>query len=122
MTGPAYVVFTDETRVPFLRILKPGFRHCLVIVPLASGYISLDPLLTQVQVRYHPITPQMDLIDTLKTSGHRLVLTSIVEPITTWCVPGLFTCVTLVKRVLGVHAPSIQTPYQLYRYLERKQK
>lgn len=34
---PFYVVFQDETSLWWLRLLKPGFRHCYVLYPLAGG-------------------------------------------------------------------------------------
>jgi hypothetical protein len=31
--------------------------------------------------------------------------------------PAPLTCVTVVKRVLGIHAPWVWSPWQLYRHL-----
>jgi hypothetical protein len=31
--------------------------------------------------------------------------------------PSVTSCVDVVKRVLGIHAPFILTPWQLYKYL-----
>jgi hypothetical protein len=33
------------------------------------------------------------------------------------CAPAPLTCVTVVKRLLGIHAPWVWSPWQLYAYL-----
>lgn len=33
---------------------------------------------------------------------------------------GFFTCVEFVKRVLGIRAIWVQSPYQLYKYIQRR--
>jgi hypothetical protein len=123
LSRPAYVVFSDATRLWPLKFLRQGFRHCLVMLPVKGGYVSLDPLCGQIEVRFHPETDITYLRDALRRMGHRVL--SLPAPLTVLCPPrlkpyiGFLTCVGVVKRALGLFAPTIHTPYQLYRYLER---
>ena len=44
--GPekAWVVFSGKSDWPWLKFLRPGFRHCFVIVHDGARWLSLDPL------------------------------------------------------------------------------
>lgn len=43
---------------------------------------------------------------------------AIVSP--SGLLPNLGTCVSITKHLLGIRAPWIMTPWQLYQHLERK--
>lgn len=49
ISGPArpdraVVVFAEDTRLPKLRRLKPGFRHCYAYLAMPGGWVGIDPL------------------------------------------------------------------------------
>ena len=65
---PFYVVFQDETSLWWLRLLKPGFRHCYVLYPLAGGgsFLELNPLSNCFLVRRLTVTPAGDYLRRLR--------------------------------------------------------
>lgn len=114
----AWVVFSGQTDLAWLKILKPGFRHCFVLLNDGKRWVSLDPLsnYTDIIVHHH-VPPEFDLPLWLKGRGHEVVETNINRARK----PApfmLFTCVEAVKRVIGLHKRFIITPWQLYRYLQ----
>jgi hypothetical protein len=55
----AYIVFSGETEIRWLRwILKPGFRHCFVLLNDGSSWLSVDSLAHYMEVAAyaHPRT------------------------------------------------------------------
>lgn len=117
----AWVVFTGETDWPWLRLLRRGFRHCFIILNDGRGWVSLDPLLnhTDVQV-YRHLPADFDLPGWLKGRG-LLVMPADLDRTKKRPAPlMLFTCVEAVKRVLGLHARFVLTPWQLYRHLQKQ--
>lgn len=117
----AWVVFTGETDWPWLRLLRRGFRHCFIIINDGNGWVSLDPLLnhTDVQV-YRHLPADFDLPSWLKGRG-LLVMRADLDRTKKRPAPLMFfTCVEAVKRVLGLHARFVLTPWQLYRHLQKQ--
>lgn len=113
----AWVVFTGKTDLPWLRLLKPGFRHCYVLLNDGGNWITLDPLSNYLDVSVHRNVPSgFDLPKWLGTRGHKVVRAPVsrLRKEAPWM---LFTCVEAVKRVLGLHERFIVTPWQLYRHL-----
>lgn len=117
MRGPALLVFCHDTEIAWLRFLRPGFRHVFVALPVAGGWITLDPLSTRLEADYHPLPPDTDLAAWFRTRGHHVLPAAQRPPVPAQWPVAPFTCVTLVKRVLGIRAPWVQTPWQLYRHL-----
>ena len=95
--------------------LKPGFRHVLAAVELPSGYaVVADPIAGGLHFWAGP----GDLV--YLTDYYRGMGATAVE--TNASPGGLFyptrwTCVEAVKRILGIRALSVLTPYQLYKRL-----
>ena len=116
----AWVVFSGKADLPWLRILRPGFRHCFVLLNDGTHWLSVEPLLTHMEVQiYHTVPADFDLPEWLSRRGQVVVEAPIArhhKKPAPWMV---FSCVEVVKRVLGVHKRFIVTPWQLYRYLER---
>ncbi len=115
----AWVAFSGQTDLPWLKILKPGFRHCFVLLNDGQSWLTLDPLSNNIELAvHHHLPPDFDLPRWLESQGLRIVETVIAKQ------PGpapfmLFTCVEAVKRVLGLRGRFIFTPWQLYRRLVR---
>ena len=113
----AFVVFTGQADWPWLRWLKPGFRHCFVLLNDGAHWISVDPLLNHMEVRVHNAPADFDLPGWLSSRGHR-VAAAPVSRLRMKPAPFLpFTCVETAKRMLGIHDLRVLTPWQLYRRL-----
>lgn len=112
-----WVVFSGRTDLPWLRLLKPGFRHCFVLMNDGACWFSLDPMshCTEVSVHHH-VPMSFDLPRWLAGRGYKIIRVKAArEPKPApWMV---FTCVEAVKRVIGLRSRMIFTPWQLYRHL-----
>lgn len=116
----AWVVFSGQTDLAWLKVFKPGFRHCFVLLNDGQRWVSLDPLSNHTEISvHHHVPPEFDLPYWLENRGHRVVET-FVERHKSPAPFMLFTCVEAVKRVLGLHKRFIFTPWQLYRFLRGK--
>ena len=120
ITQKAWVVFSGQADLPWLRMLRRGFRHCFVIIHDGSTWLSVDPMLHRMEVyAHHHLPKDFDLPCWLENRGQRVI------PVDRGATPvrpapwGFFTCVEAVKRVLGIHARFVVTPWQLYRYLNK---
>jgi|GEM_PF-1340755 hypothetical protein len=118
----ALVVFGGRTEIALLRILKPGFRHCFVVVGGRYGWIFLNPLLHYTELEWIDGFDPSD-VEALTAFYRRLGYT-VLETVPTCpprraLVPTPYSCVEAVKRVLGIRAGWVLTPWQLYRYLNK---
>lgn len=114
----AWVVFSGKADLFCLRLLKPGFRHCFVIINDGCNWLSLDPMLNHMDVQiHHDVPPTYDLPSWLEAQGLRVVAAPLSRALKKPAPPMLFTCVEAIKRVLGLRARFVFTPWQLYRHL-----
>ncbi|MFP4098018.1 MAG: hypothetical protein ACLFP8_06385 [Alphaproteobacteria bacterium] len=121
-TKQAWVVFTDQSELKFVRFLKRGFRHCFVLIHDGRRWVSIDPMANYMEVIIHEdVTENLDVIAFLKQRGHHVARACLSRNITTAAPVMLFTCVEACKRILGIHKRSILTPWQLYRHLSKKE-
>ncbi len=114
----AWVAFTGKTELKILRFLKPGFRHCLLILNDGTNWLTVDPRAPQTDIIIHTAPLNFDLPLWIEDLGYTVLKTPIYAPQSPapWLSVG---CVGTIKRVLGLHAPLIFTPHQLYRYLKK---
>jgi hypothetical protein len=117
--APALVVFTGDTALGCLRILRPGFRHCFVAVCRKDHWIICDPLCHRTDLLVISKDTAADLAGWYRHHGLSVVATSVRAAPPRIAPLRPFTCVEAVKRILGIHARSVNTPWQLYRYLAR---
>jgi hypothetical protein len=113
----AWVVFTGQTDLPWLKLLKPGFRHCYVLLNDGDRWFTVDPLSNYLDVSVHHHVPAgFDLPRWLISRGHTVVRSPVarIKKEAPWMI---FTCTEAVKRVLGLHKRFIITPWQLYCHL-----
>lgn len=115
--GTALVVFCDGTELPWLRLLKPGFRHVFVALRDGPHWVTLDPLSPHTELAVQPVEPGFDLAGWFRARGLTVVEAPVRRGHRNPAPLALFTCVEAVKRVLGLHAPFVLTPFQLYRRL-----
>jgi hypothetical protein len=115
---PTIVVFADNRTRTILQLLRPGFRHCFAALQIGGGWVACDPLKDRIQLALVPRPPDFDLAAFYASQGHRvLVGRTAAQPPRAPVLPSLLTCVAIVKRLLGIRAPTIVTPWQLYRHL-----
>ena len=113
------VVFADAPEKRFLGMLKPGFRHCFVLVSglRAGEWICLDPQSHRVKCESWCYSPIFDPAAYYRGIGHHCIWAHYPQIVTRKVRFGPMSCVELVKRLLGISAFWIVTPWQLYRYL-----
>lgn len=118
--GPrAWVAFEGRTDAWWLRLLKPGFRHCFVVVEDGGRWIVVDPVSPFTHVALVTPPGKGGVAGWLAGMGLTVVETAVCRTHTRPAPWAPFTCVEAVKRVLGLHAARIVTPWQLYRHLTR---
>ena len=112
------VVFSGQTDLWWLKFLRRGFRHCFVVMNLNDRWVAIDPMAHHLEVSVPDVPVSFDLKGWFEESGMLVVETYIRIPERRCYPPFFLSCVEVVKRVLGVHAPFVFTPAQLYRYLK----
>lgn len=115
-TQKAWVVFTDQADLPWLKVLRKGFRHCFVILHDGENWLSVDPLAHRIEAQIQHVQKDFDLPAWLEERGHIVIRAKIHEGQKIMPVMPV-TCVEVVKRVLGVRRRFIFTPWQLYRHI-----
>jgi hypothetical protein len=118
----ALVVFHSNSDHWLASLLKPGFAHCLVCILVerdGQGYwLSIDPA-KGVPLINVECGPDGDLRGYYEALGCTVIETETCEshpPRWSW---ALANCVGVLKYVLGVRAPLVITPYQLFKRLKR---
>lgn len=118
----AWVVFSGKADVAWLRFLRPGFRHCYVLLHDGEQWLSVDPMLHHMDVQAYPhLSSDFDLPSWLRARD-QIVIPAPVSRTRTKPAPWRpFTCVEAVKRILGLHRGTLWTPWQLYQHLTSKE-
>jgi hypothetical protein len=115
----AWVCFSGETELWWLRALKKGFRHCFAIVRNDHHWMAIDPLSPHLEIMILPIPQSFDLPVWLQKNNMTLVRAPIRRDLKQPAPLFLFSCVEVIKRFLGIHRRRIVTPHQLYTFLHR---
>lgn len=115
------IVIFGPSQLTYLRALKPAYRHCLVAAQSGGSWHLIDPLSNGTEITtLGELTPR-EIIRTFNACGCDAVPVQRRAPVCKTMPPAPFTCVEAVKRVLGIRAWQIVTPWQLRRYLGRAQ-
>ncbi|UFN47956.1 hypothetical protein LPC08_18345 [Roseomonas sp. OT10] len=107
----------------WLRLLRPGFRHCFAALRDGSGWTVLDPLSGRLLVTRLDAPGGFDLPGFWRRAGctvlgpFRPAAPRARRP---WLSP--FSCVSLCRALLGPGAPRAVTPFGLFRGLDRQEK
>ena len=116
----ALVVFSGEADLKWLKILKPGFRHCFIVLKNRRHWVIYNPLSHRTEIAVIEDIPGTDFIDWYREQGYRVVPWTM-RPVRLRPAPwGFYTCVEALKRVLGIHSPWVITPWNLYNFLKNK--
>ena len=111
MSSNCYVVFTNDDRHWWSRLLHPKIRHCYVIKPDNGKWIVFGKTTKGVE-----IYTTDDVTDVIEND-------IIVKAVIRESRPSLFmlnTCVGHTKQMLGIKNPFILTPFELLRYLQNE--
>ncbi|NBX65883.1 MAG: hypothetical protein EBQ96_02695 [Proteobacteria bacterium] len=112
-----YIVFSGKTDVWWLRLLRPGFRHCFALVRDTERWIVVDPMLHKMEVLTTACPHDFDLPAWMRARGYRVLRVPVLTPMRRALAPAPFTCVEAMKRLIGLQEWRIFTPWQLYRRL-----
>ena len=115
----AIVVFEHrECRGP-LRLLRPGFRHCFCLLRTGDQWLLCDPLKGSLRLDLLPPYDAQDLAGHYARLGRHVAL-GRTDPGRAATGLGFrpLSCVEIVKRAIGLVAPGVLTPRQLYRKLK----
>ena len=112
------VVFVGQTECRLLCWLKKGFRHCFAALRVENRWIICDSLKNQIEFSLFDLPYDFDLGEFYRERGHTVVTgTGATSRTANSICPEPLTCVTIVKRIIGVRSFWIVTPWQLFRLL-----
>jgi len=120
--GRAIVVFRDATEIRWLRVLKRGFRHCAILVEAEKGWILCDALSHKTVLKQVYNRSSESVVACLAAAGLHALEVRLQTPPERMAPILPFTCVEAVKRIVGIHAWWIVTPWQLYQHLMQNAK
>lgn len=106
--------FTHNTRKMLPRIFCRKFRHCAII--LEQKDIKYKYIMLQVGFgRVHFIPLQKRDLKILEKNGWVF----LEQKCYSYKYKLSLTCVSFAKRALGIRAPFVWTPYQLFKHLTK---
>lgn len=115
----ALVIFGGDVDLYWLRLLRPGFRHCFVLLECDDKWLLYNPLSSGTELDVWPFQHEQCLRAWFVRHGYEVV-DETVRPLGSKAMPWApFSCVEAVKRALGVRAPWVMSPWQLYRLLQK---
>jgi hypothetical protein len=114
-----WIAFGGVADQPWLRLLRPGFRHCFAALADEGGWTVLEPLSGRLLVARLPVPGGFDLPGFYRRAGLRVLGPFTPAAAAPQRLPPLapFTCVALCRALLGAAAPAAWTPFQLFRAL-----
>lgn len=115
------IVIFGPSELSYLRALKPAYRHCLVAAQSGGRWHLIDPLSNSTEITTLDALTPREIIQSFTACGCDAVPVQRRAPVRRTMSPAPFTCVEAVKRVLGIRAWHIVTPWQLRRYLGCRQ-
>lgn len=116
-----FIVFGGQADQPWLRLLRPGFRHCFAALVDAGGWTVLDPLTGRLIVARLELPAEFDLPGFYRRAGLAVLGPFAPSEPRARALPPLspFSCVALCRAVLGAAAPFALTPHGLFRSLNK---
>lgn len=111
------VVFSGQVSRWWLKALKQGFRHCFITLGNGQVWLTIDAMLNKTDVVIQPVAGDFDMKKWYESQGFLVVSVKIFNVGLIPAPVGFFTCVEMVKRIIGVHSFRIATPYSLYKFL-----
>lgn len=117
------VVFMPQATLWWLRLLKPGFRHCFAIALAGPHWVLCDGLSNALCIAVVDHETACRQLAFLCRNGARIVPVEGTPTFTARKAPlGLQSCVEIIKRLLGIRRRFVQTPWQLFRHLQHEKQ
>jgi hypothetical protein len=115
-----YVVFSRANYSHWLyRFLDPCFQHvyAISVSPGGAYWVIVNPMNSHIDISHELCIDYLTPRDLAGESAVILPVEARISNDNNRSRGGLFTCVSVVKGLLGIDKPGIFTPFQLYRYL-----
>lgn len=116
-----WVVFSGDTDIRMLRLLRKGFRHCFIMMLQGGRWIMIDPRSNRMDVALLPHPAKFNFPRYFTQQGKTVVKIAAVQTPDKMAPLFPLSCVETVKRILGIHARFVLTPYQLYKHITKGQ-
>lgn len=113
----ALVVFSGRADLWWLRLLRPGFRHCFLALNDGRRWIAYEPLSNRTEITVLDLATDFDLKAHYEERGLTVVAAAIRNAQARPAPWAPFTCVEALKRVLGIRERRVFSPWRLYRFL-----
>lgn len=107
------IVMFGPSQLPYLKILRDGYQHCMVAVQSGGVWQLIDPLSNAFYMTELGTARPGEIIASFLDQGFDVVTAQRHPPVTAEMPFAPFTCVEVVKRVLGLRNRWILTPWQL---------
>jgi hypothetical protein len=119
-TEEVWIAFAGRAEMAWLRLFRPGFRHCFAALADADGWTLVDPLSGRLVVQRLAVDRSFDLPRFWRRAGFRVLGPFAPSPPRPTRLPPLLpaTCVTACLALLGRRAGLMLSPYALYRTLK----
>ena len=117
-----YVVFTNTPGSRgYRKLLKRGFHHCYCMTKSEAGlfWIVVQPHWSHTEIDYRSAEAFPFVEDYTGSEAVVVPYGARIDPKQHCAQLGILTCVDVVKRHLGIRAPLVFTPYQLFKYIRR---
>ncbi|NJO36275.1 MAG: hypothetical protein HC871_00100 [Rhizobiales bacterium] len=113
------VVFVGHTQCRSLHWLKQGFKHCFVAQRLGDGWIICDSLKNRIELSFLRLPNDFSLSAFYRDMGHTVLAGRgpYIEKLR-MIMPEVLTCVSMVKRIVGIRSFWTLTPWQLFCHLQ----
>lgn len=114
-----WIAFGGVADQPWLRLLRPGFRHCFAALGDEGGWTVVEPLSGRLMVARLPVAAGFDLPGFYRRAGLAVLGPFAASAPAPRRLPPLqpFSCVALCRALLGPAAPFALTPHGLFRAL-----
>jgi hypothetical protein len=110
----------------FAKYLEPGFRHVELARSYRYGPDLGDVLWLRMISNFESLNAEIEYGPDPPWAGQEGVTVQKVTAVLplgklrSWFEIGPQTCVEMVKQALGINAFFVRTPFQLYRYIRRR--
>lgn len=118
----ALVCYGGEASFAWMRLLKPQFRHCFVVLNTGKHWVAVNGLFHHLDISVFDFPADCDVAPALTRQGFLVQQVQPKPPVQRALMPLPFTCVETVKRTIGIQSLRTLTPYQLYRFIEAERR
>lgn len=108
------LIFSGNVNVKLLRALRPGYRHCLVILYSNAQNVIIDTMSHKTEVAVVNDGDLKYIIRYCTDMGYTVLKTCVQEPTSLVFTLRLHTCVEAAKRLIGIQGGRILSPWHLY--------